>query len=65
MPMISCAGSHTAIMVFVQLVAFGRVQDNRVRRKSAKTAKIEREKARKENLAAMEEDRRNANTKWQ
>jgi hypothetical protein len=50
--------SYTAVMVFVQVLAFGHVQDNRVRRKSAKAAKIEREKARKEKLAAMEQERR-------
>jgi uncharacterized protein YaiL (DUF2058 family) len=35
-------------MVIVQVLAFGRVSDNRVARKTAKTAKIEREKARRE-----------------
>lgn len=41
-------------MVFVQLLAFGRVQDNRVARKSAK----ERARARKEKLALREKCRR-------
>lgn len=39
---------YTAILVIVQVLAFGRVQDNRDAKKSAKAAKIEREKARKE-----------------
>jgi len=47
---------YTAVMVFVQILAFGRVSDNRVRRKSAKAAKIEREKARKERLAQLEDE---------
>lgn len=42
--------SYTAVMVLVQCLAFGRVQNNRVRRKSAKAAKIERERLRKEKL---------------
>jgi len=45
-------------MVFVQVLAFGRVQDNRVRRKSAKAAKIEREKVRKEKLQVLERERK-------
>lgn len=37
--------SYTALLVFLQLLLFGRVQDNRVRRKSAKAAaKAERER---------------------
>ena len=40
-------------MVCVQIFAFGKVQDNRVRKKSAKAAKIEKEK-----LAFLEEERR-------
>jgi hypothetical protein len=47
---------YTVLMVIVQLLAFGRVQDNRVQRKSAKAAKLEREKLRKEKLEKMEED---------
>jgi len=42
--------SYTAVMVGVQLLVFGRVQDNRVRRKSAKAAKLEREILRKEKI---------------
>jgi hypothetical protein len=55
--------SYTVIMVFVQVLAFGRVQDNRVKRKSAKAAKVERERARKEKLQRMEvqRDMKNAN----
>jgi hypothetical protein len=37
-------------MVIVQVLAFGKVSDNRVARKMAKAAKIEREKGRRENL---------------
>ncbi|KAH8596239.1 hypothetical protein B0O99DRAFT_651850 [Bisporella sp. PMI_857] len=51
--------SYTVIMVIVQFLAFGRVQDNRVRRHSAKVAKAEREKVRKEKLQALEEQRLN------
>jgi hypothetical protein len=36
-------------MVIVQVLAFGKVSDNRTARKTAKLAKIEREKARREN----------------
>jgi len=35
-------------MVIVQVLAFGRVQDNRDAKKTAKAAKLERERARKE-----------------
>jgi len=45
-------------MVIVQLLAFGRVQDNRVQRKSAKAAKLERENLRKEKLEKTEEDKK-------
>jgi len=41
-------------MVFVQILAFGRVQDNRVKRKSAKAARIERDRIRKEKLEKLE-----------
>jgi hypothetical protein len=41
-------------MVGVQLLVFGRVQDNRVRRKSAKAAKLERERLRKEKITEDE-----------
>jgi len=44
-------------MVFVQVLVFGRVQDNRVRSKRAVAAKLEREKTRKEKLRALEEER--------
>ncbi len=50
--------SYTAVMVVVQILAFGRVNDNRVRRKSAKAAKLERERIRKEKLDKIEEDRK-------
>jgi len=49
--------SYTAIMVIVQLFAFGRVQDNRVRRKSAKAARLEREKLRKEKRGLIEDEK--------
>ncbi len=39
---------YTAIMVVAQLLVFGTVQDNRVRRKSAKAARLEREKLNRE-----------------
>ena len=42
-------------MVIIQVLAFGRVQDNREGRRMAKAAKAEREKARKEKL---EEERK-------
>ena len=45
-------------MVLVQVLAFGRVNDNRVRRKSAKAAKLERERIRKEKLEKMVEERK-------
>ena len=45
-------------MVFIQVLAFGRVQDNRVQRKSAKAAKLEREKVRKEKMQALEKERK-------
>jgi len=44
-------------MVFVQILAFGRVQDNRVKKKSAKAARLEREKVRKEKLENLEAER--------
>ncbi|RDW80420.1 hypothetical protein BP5796_05118 [Coleophoma crateriformis] len=40
--------SYTAIMVLIQCLAFGRVQGNRVQRRSARAARAEREKLRKE-----------------
>ena len=49
---------YTAVMVFIQVLVFGRVQDNRVQRKSAKAAKIEREKVRKEKLQLLETERK-------
>lgn len=41
-------------MVLVQVFAFGRVSDNRVRRKSAKAARVEREKLRREKLEKLQ-----------
>lgn len=41
---------YTVIMVLVQVFAFGRVSDNRTARKSARAARIERERLRRENL---------------
>lgn len=35
---------YTAVMVVVQVLAFGRVNENRVRRKSARAAEVERER---------------------
>lgn len=40
--------SYTAIMVLIQCLAFGRVQGNRVQRRSARAARSERERLRKE-----------------
>ncbi|KAH6723294.1 hypothetical protein BKA61DRAFT_565936 [Leptodontidium sp. MPI-SDFR-AT-0119] len=54
---------YTAVMVLVQVLAFGRVNDNRVRRKSAKAAKLERERIRKEKLEKAIEDRKAASLK--
>ncbi|KAG4433564.1 hypothetical protein IFR05_010960 [Cadophora sp. M221] len=51
---------YTAVMVLVQVLAFGRVNDNRVRRKSAKAAKLERDRIRKEKLEKVIEDRKAA-----
>lgn len=51
---------YTVVMVLVQVFAFGRVNDNRVRRKSAKAAKLERERMRKEKLEKPVEDRKPA-----
>ncbi|KAH8678840.1 hypothetical protein BGZ60DRAFT_468225 [Tricladium varicosporioides] len=45
---------YTVIMVLVQVFAFGRVSDNRVRRKSAKAARVEREKLRREKLEKLQ-----------
>jgi len=45
-------------MVFVQLVAFGRVQGNRVTRKKIKAERMERERLRREKLLALEEKKR-------
>lgn len=42
-------------MVVVQVLAFGRVQDNRVRRRERKAAKAEREKHRREQVECAEE----------
>jgi len=44
-------------MVIVQLLAFGRVQDNRVRRSAKEAAKIERERIRKEKMEKKSEER--------
>ena len=41
---------YTAIMVVVQVLAFGRVQDNRVERRKRKAAKAEREKSRRDQV---------------
>ncbi|EKD18279.1 hypothetical protein MBM_03272 [Drepanopeziza brunnea f. sp. 'multigermtubi' MB_m1] len=49
--------SYTALMVLVQILAFGRVNDNRVRRNVAKAAILERERIRKEKT---DEDRKTA-----
>lgn len=49
---------YTAIMVFVQLLAFGRIQDNRVQIKAKRAAKVEKEKAFKEKIAMLEDERR-------
>ena len=46
--------TYTGIMVFVQLFAFGRVRDNRVKMKSAKAANVEREQIRNEKLEKLE-----------
>ncbi|KAG9243375.1 hypothetical protein BJ878DRAFT_120662 [Calycina marina] len=35
---------YTAVMVFVQALVFGKVQDNRIQRKAARVARTEREK---------------------
>ena len=46
---------YTILMVFVQLLAFGRVSDNRVQRKTARAAaKAERERLRKEKSEKIE-----------
>lgn len=44
---------YTAIMVVVQVLAFGRVQDNRVQRRDRKAAKAERERSRREEMERM------------
>ncbi|KAK0119857.1 hypothetical protein ONS95_011287 [Cadophora gregata] len=54
---------YTVVMVLVQVLAFGRVSDNRVQRKSAKAAKLEREKIRKEKLEKAAEVRKPAVSK--
>ena len=41
---------YTAIMVVVQVLAFGRVHDNRVQRRDRKAAKAERERSRREGV---------------
>jgi len=41
-------------MVVVQVLAFGRVQDNRVRRRDRKAAKMERERSRREQIECGE-----------
>ena len=51
---------YTVVMVLVQVLAFGRVSDNRVQRKSAKAAKLERERIRKEKLEKAVELRKTA-----
>ncbi|KAG9237775.1 hypothetical protein BJ875DRAFT_369284 [Amylocarpus encephaloides] len=45
---------YTVVMVIVQVLAFGRVQDNRSAKKSAKAAKIERAKKDKSEKAQAE-----------
>ncbi|KAK2624470.1 hypothetical protein QTJ16_006420 [Diplocarpon rosae] len=42
--------SYTAVMVVLQIFAFGKVSNNRVRGTSVKAAKLERERTRKERL---------------
>jgi len=54
---------YTAIMVAVQVFAFGKVSDNRIARKSARAAKLEREKIRWEKLDEMAGDRKPLETK--
>lgn len=52
-----CCYGYTAIMVVVQILAFGRVQDNRTQRKGAKAAsKFEKERLRKEKLRMLQAD---------
>jgi len=46
---------YTAIVVVVQVLAFGRVSDNRVQRRVRKAAKAERERSRREKLDGIEE----------
>ncbi|RDL31950.1 uncharacterized protein BP5553_09352 [Venustampulla echinocandica] len=58
-----CCYGYTAIMVMVQIFAFGRVQDNRVRKRGAKAATSEREARRKEKLDILQEDGVEASTK--
>ncbi len=50
-------------MVAVQVFAFGKVSDNRIARKSARAAKLEREKIRREKLDEMAGDRKPLETK--
>lgn len=45
-------------MVVVQLLAFGRIQDNRVQIKAKRAAKLDKEKKFKEKVAKLEEERR-------
>lgn len=45
--------SYTAVMVVVQILAFGRVSETRVRRKRVKADKIERERLRKEKMESF------------
>lgn len=50
---------YTAIMVLVQVLVFGRVQDNRGARRLAKAAKLEeRERIKAEKMERLEEERR-------
>ena len=46
---------YTAVMVLVQVLAFGRVSDNRTRRRTRRAAKAEREKNRHEQTECVEE----------
>jgi hypothetical protein len=46
---------YTAIMVVVQVLAFGRVQDNRVQRRDRKAAKAEKERSRREEMQSVGE----------
>ncbi|KUJ16158.1 uncharacterized protein LY89DRAFT_75975 [Mollisia scopiformis] len=49
---------YTGVMVVLQMLAIGRVQDNRDRRRAARTAKLEKERGNKEKLESMSSERR-------